>query len=241
MIEPVGLARIVAVLRQSPVDDKKPADIPTVLSAAQQKHIDEARAASDLGLSMAQRRRGAAREAIEQIKKQLADLALVAALDPKSMARLLNGLAKRLANAVQTYAEAGNPAELKAEAALIEDGIARIQPKAEPEPLSGEQALQAERHRVAQAYLDMIPPEQKEDESFLVEVERLKNRLKSMFEAALAQAARQGEDAKTQEDLAAGFTDSLDIISKGEKAIAGHWTQPAAPTTLSPVAVNLIA
>lgn len=186
------------------------------------RRVQSARDSVDLRATMAQQRKALARQAVEGLKKQMDKLALVAALNPEGVARVLNGMAKQLAGAARQYQEAGDAKDLKAEGERIEEFARDLEGRAEPGTPAPPPA-EARRSSLAQAYRDLDPPEKKADEAFLVQVDGLRRRMDGMFEAMARRAVAEGANREDMEELVADFEANRAIILRAQSTIAGWW------------------
>lgn len=218
---------------QRAVARAEPAPRPTPEASAALAHMQEAmrqgRAAGDsLKASLAAERKGRAKAAIERLEQQISRLATMAVLSPKALARMIRQLERQLANAVSEYAKAGG------QAAPASGASAPNLPDGErPEALTPE----AERQRVSQSYRAVAETmaRAEPDRIFARKAESLHQRLKDMFEGALARI----EDERERDDNRRAFAKSSAVVQEGLAVIDG-WGQDSPVAPLVPGSAGLV-
>lgn len=152
-----------------------------------------------------------ARDTVERLKKQISELSIVAVINPKGVARLIRSMARELGMAAKQYSDGGDPKALPTETETDAIGTA---------------AATNPREALAAAYLQTDT--HADDRRFVDDVQRLHIVLKSMMDGALSGAARSDGNDLELEDIARGFAESSDEISKATGTIEA-WDKDAAP------------
>jgi hypothetical protein len=165
-------------------------------------------AAAAVRVDVSNQRKSRARQQIEDIKKRIADLMLVAMVSPKGAARTIAMLARQLGGAAKEFAAAG--------------------PEAQPagDPMSEDAAIAA--YQRSELHFA--------DTRFAADIRQVHRQLKSLLDFDLKRAAAEAKtkgDDKDRDDIARQFGASSRDIDKAVESIEG-WHQPqATPLPLS--------
>lgn len=185
----------------------KSASAPSATSELVSGYYRQARQAADrVNVDYSHQAKGQARETVERLKKQISELSLVTVINPKGVARMIRAMARELSMAAKQYSDAGDPKAPATEA----DAAASATP----------------REALAAAYLQADP--HAGDMRFVDDVRRMHTVLKTMMEGALSGARTGGNDPEL-DDIAKGFAESSDEISKAMSTIE-NWDKGTAPT-----------
>lgn len=194
---------------------------PPVLSDETLRKLKQARDGVALCFDLAAQRKSHARKTIEDLRHQMDRLALVAALNPKAMAKLLHKMVKQLAAAVHDYAASGDTKELQGAVDAVEAHARSLEQAGAPPPPANFDAAKAA------------------DETFVHGARQLHKRLQAMFELAIRQAAAHQKDHDELAELAKDFAENDGIIIDAEQAIT-EWWPPTAPASTGG-GVNVVA
>jgi hypothetical protein len=192
--------------------------------------------ADSIRFNMAAQRKGHSSQTIERLKKQISDLTLMAATNPKAVARLIRGMARELAAATEDYARAGGPRDLSASPAATTVDPAAATPAAGAD---ADHATMRAAYQAAAATAASHAP----DEKFAKDAERIHERLTQLLKATLEAARQQdkidGKDGRRERDeLRRAYVKNAEITQASIATIRSWSLEPAPlPTLAGPVSI----
>jgi hypothetical protein len=191
---------------QSSLPLPKPSGAATATSQLASRYFSEARQAADnVRVDYSKQAKAHARETVERLRKQISELSLVAALNPKGVARMVRTMARELSMAAKEYGDSGDT-----QASTTETDAAAATP----------------RESLAAAYLRNDP--HADDTRFADDVQRMHRMLTIMMEGAVSGAKTETPDPELH-DIATGFAESGKVIDDAIATIQG-WGNNTAVT-----------
>jgi hypothetical protein len=173
--------------------------------------LHDARAGVSLQADMAEQRKSNSRATIDRLKDQMEKLSAVTALNPKGMARILNGMARELEAAVRDYAQAGDGRDQLKKVDAVDDRTRSLQ------GLGGPSAVELRERSTKQEAVVQA------DKNFLSAAENIQKRLDYMFgDSVRAAVGQTGKDDRETQKSASGFARTRDAAASFLDKISGR-------------------